>query len=130
MPRETLSDSQQRAIDWIQRGSAKELGALGTEIGKMLAEMVAELADAKREAMHWHAAFETVRDEIKVMASTIIQKQGGGRLAIRREDFAKAVGQELFCDNESDPNVRVYELRAKTEATPIDDAVRRIVRSH
>lgn len=136
-PRDQLSEAQKRAIDWIQRGSAKELGALGTQIGQLLAEMVAELADAKAEAKHWKSAFETVRDEFKCAIATLLASGGelgkaadSGRphLMIRKGDFEKALGLELYT-HQPDAHTRIYELREQRPGrTPIDDAVSRIVR--
>lgn len=126
-----ISAAQQRAIDWIQGKRASELGALGAEIGRMLAELTAELMDSKLEAFHWKTSFETVRNELKVMAATVIAKQGGGRLVLKREDYAKSSGLELFCDDQSEKNTHVYELRSVIDgATPVQRAVSSIIRTH
>ena len=106
---EKLSAAQAKAIDWISGHNALELGALGIEIGRMLAELTAELADAKQEAAHWKQSFEVVRDEIKVLASVAIAKKGE-RLVITKKDFAACLGLELYV-GKPEEGVRIYELR-------------------
>lgn len=136
---EKLSAAQQKAVRWIHSGSAKSLGAIGVEVGKMLAEITVELADAKQQAEHWKAAFEVVRDEMKVAIATVLAKGGevgkaadSGRphLIVRKQDFALAIGLELYT-MPPDAHTRVYELRERQPGkSPIDDAVRRIVSPH
>lgn len=123
---EKLSSAQQRAVDWIQGHKAAELGALGTEIGKMLAELTVELADAKREAAHWHHAFDTVRDELQVVVSVAISKSAGSRLIITKADYLEVVKRnvELYCDSPDGSGTRVYALRKRTKKNPIGDAVK------
>jgi hypothetical protein len=108
---EPLSDAQQRAITWIKNQSAVQLGALGTEIGKLLAELTAECADAKLEALHWKDAFEQTRNELKVLASVAIAQSGKGRLVITRKELhALPPDTQLFVEGPEE-GVRVYELR-------------------
>lgn len=112
---EKLSAAQRRAIEWIKGGNARQLGALGTEIGKMLAELTADLADAKREAAHWKQSFETVRDELKVVASVSIHKSGGSRLVITKAEYVEVVKRnvELYVGQPDDSGMRIYELRER-----------------
>lgn len=123
---EKLSPAQLRAINWIQGHNAVELGALGTEVGKMLAELIAELADAKAECAHWKAAFETVRDEIKVLAAVAIQ-QRGEKLIVTRKELQALEGKELHV-GEPEPGVRIYEVRER-RSTPAE-AVSQILKPH
>lgn len=130
---EKLSAAQQRAIDWIQKGSAKELGALGTEIGKLLAELAVELADAKLEAKHFKESFETVRDEIKVLVAVCIRRFGGSRLTISKQEYFEVVkdNTELFASTPD--GMRMYELRERRAAPKQDKVgrdVSRIIRPH
>jgi hypothetical protein len=124
---EKLSAAQQTAIKWLHSQGAAKMGALGHEIGKWAAELVAELADAKREAEHWKAAFETVRDEIKVLAAVAIKQQHDGRLVITRKELAALEGKELHVGT-PEPGVRVYEVRER--APNIRQDVSRILRPH
>lgn len=123
---EKLSSAQQRAVDWIQGHNAAELGALGIEVGKMLADLTVELADAKREAEHWHHAFDTVRDELQVLVSVAIAKGAGSRLVITKADYLEVVKRnvELYCGSPDGSGTRVYELRKRTKQNPIGDAVK------
>lgn len=110
---EKLSDAQQQAIRFIKNRSASELGAIGTEIGNILAELTVELADAKEEAKHWKRSFETVRDEMKVAIGLAIRKLGGERLVVTRRELAElAPNTELYVGT-PEPGVRIYELRER-----------------
>jgi hypothetical protein len=112
---ETLSDAQLRAIKWIKNKSAVELGQLGSEIGRMLAELTAEVADAKLEALHWKDAFEETRKELKVLASVAIAQSGQGRLVITRKELnALPPDTQLYVEGPEE-GVRVYELRRVSE---------------
>jgi len=108
---EVLSDAQKRAIGWIKNSRAVELGALGVEIGKMLAELIAELADAKMEAKHWKAAFDSVRSEMEVLASVAIAQSGRERLVITRKELAALPANTQLFVERPEEGVRVYELR-------------------
>lgn len=90
-------------------------------IGQTLAEIAVELMDSKREAAHWKKSFETVRDEIKVLASVSVKRKG--RLVITRKELQEVEGQELFVDT-PEPGVRIYELRERT----VSQAVSKILR--
>lgn len=127
---EKLSAAQQRSVDWIKSGRAKELGALGIEIGKMLAELTVELADAKQERDHWKNAAMTVMDEIKVLVSVCIAKIGGDRLTVTKQEYHEVVKRnvEVYC---SQPDgMRMYELRERRQRIKVEDAVGRIIRPH
>jgi hypothetical protein len=106
-----ISAAQQRSIDWIKGHRAEELGALGVEVGKMLAELTVELMDAKAEAAHWKAAFEVVRAEIKVLAAVAIAQLKATKLVITRKELQEIPpNTELFI-GKPEPGVRIYELR-------------------
>lgn len=128
---EKLSAAQQRSIDWIKAGRAKELGALGIEIGKLLADLVVEAADAKRERDHWKQACETISDEIKVIVSVCIAKLGGSRLTITKQEYFDVVKGNVELFTSMPDGMRMYELRErrkKTQSNKVDDAVSRIIR--
>lgn len=115
-----LSKAQENLMRLVNN---TELAAL---VGSTLAEIAVELMDAKNEAAHWKTSFETVRDEIKILASVAMTKNGEQRLVITKADFAKVPrGTELWLDT-PEPGVRVYELREKR--TAVDSAVGRILR--
>lgn len=116
---EKLSAAQQKAVDWIQGHRAEELGSLGIEVGKMLAELTVELLDATREAAHWKASFETVRDEMKLAIATVIAKGPGARkrLIITRAQYGKAIGKQLMVTRPDEETV-IYELVEKTDEHP------------
>ena len=98
-----------------------ELAAL---VGSTLAEIAVELMDAKQEAKHWKQSFETVRDEIKVLAGVAI-KQRGERLVVTRKELQELEGKELHVGT-PEPGVRIYELRERH--LKVDQAVGRILR--
>lgn len=102
-----LTTAQQKLIQLINTPHLAEL------VGATLAEIAVELMDAKQEARHWKRSYETVREEIKVLAAVTIKEQGGDRLVITRAQYA-AVPQntELWLDT-PEPGVRIYELRQK-----------------
>lgn len=102
---EELSQAQHKLMAFINDPAAAR--ALGTT----LAEIAVELLDAKQEAKHWKQSFETVKDEIKVLASVAIH-ENQHRLVITKASFAKVQGLELFVDT-PEPGVRIYELRTR-----------------
>ena len=137
-PIDKISPAQQKAIDWIKGHNARELGELGSQVGVMLAELTAELADAKAEASHYKNSLAVVIDEMQVAIACILA--GGGergadatgnpRLIVRKADFEKALGLQLHTQ-QPDAHTRIYELRKKpAERTKVDDAVSRIIRPH
>lgn len=119
---EKLSRAQQQAIAFINGHTARELGAIGTEIGKMLAELTAELADAKNEAKHWERSYKTVRDEIKVLAAACMAKLKTRRLVVTKAEFREMLGLELYFDN-PEPHTRIYELRDSEGRKALQSAV-------
>lgn len=112
-----LTPAQQQLMRLIHH---KKMAPL---IGQTLAEIAVELMDAKREAAHWKQSFETVRDEIKVLAGVAI-KQRGERLVVTRKELQELEGRELHVGN-PEPGVRIYELRERTQ---ISQAVSKILR--
>lgn len=129
--KDKLSAAQEKAVDWIQSQGAAKMGALGTEVGKMLAELTAELMDAKQEAAHWKASFETTMAEFKIAVGITLKKSGGEKLIITKADLATMPpNTELWLDDH-EPGVRVYALRERAKVNPKPtDAIRRIIRSH
>lgn len=129
--RDKLSPAQQKAVDWIQSKGAKGMGAIGEEVGKMLVEITIELADAKNEAAHWKAAFNTIQAEFKIAVGLTLKKSGDPRLVITKADLAAMPpNTELWLDDH-EPGVRVYALRERVKANPkASDAVRRILQPH
>lgn len=116
-PTEKLSAAQLRAVAWIQGHHAAELGALGTEIGAMVAELTTELMDAKREAGHWKGAFDAVRNELKVLAAVCMRQLKTRRLVITRKELQDVPpNMELWVEGPED-GVRIYELRPKGEGS-------------
>lgn len=115
-----LSKAQEKLMTLVNN---RELAAL---VGSTLAEIAVELMDAKQEAAHWKNSFDTVRDEIKILAAVAMHKRGDQRLVITKAEFA-AVPQntELWLDT-PEPGVRVYELREKRN--PVNEAVGKILR--
>jgi hypothetical protein len=98
----------------------------GTAIGQTLAEIAVELMDAKAEAAHWKKSFETVRDEIKVLAAVAIRQNGTGRLVITRKELREAGENVQLHVGTPEPGVRIYELRRKSES--VKEAVESIIR--
>ncbi len=131
MARDKLSKAQQKAVDFINSKGATRMGAIGQEVGKMLAEICVELMDSKNEAQHWKAAFDTIQAEFKVAVGIAIKQQGGARLVITRQALSEMPpNTELFLDDH-EPGVRVYELRERIKGAPkVGDAVRRIIQPH
>jgi hypothetical protein len=129
--RDKLSRAQQKAVDWINSKGATRMGAIGEEVGKMLAEICVELMDAKQEAAHWKAAFDTIQTEFKIAVGITLKKQGGDKLIITKADLATMPpNTELWLDDH-EPGVRVYALRERQKRNPkADDAVRRIMLPH
>lgn len=138
MPRDEISPAQRKAIDWLHSHGAAELGALGQEIGKWAAELVAELADAKQEAARYKGAFEVVRDELKVLAAVAIGRAKDKRVTITKADYQAAVGFELYVGQPQE-GVRIYQLRNDRRPTDelkgrrgnvvaINDHISRIIR--
>jgi len=121
MATEKLSPVQQRAVDWIKGSKATELGALGTEVGRMLAELTTEQLDARREAAHWKQAYDAIRAELKVLAAIAIKKTGVSRLVITRKDLLELPPDTQLHVQSPDEYTRIYELRR--EETP-DGATR------
>lgn len=105
---ESLSQAQQKLMAFINDPAAAQA------FGSTLAEIAVELMDAKQEAQHWKKSFETVRDEIKVLASVSVKRKG--RLVITRKELQEVEGQELFVDT-PEPGVRIYELRPRTTSS-------------
>lgn len=126
-----LSKVQQQAVDFIQSKGAAKMGQLGIEVGKMLAELTAELMDAKQEAAHWKASFETTMAEFKIAVGITLKKSGGEKLVITKADLATMpANTELWLDDH-EPGVRIYQLRERTTANhQVKDAVSRIIRPH
>jgi hypothetical protein len=114
---DVLSEAQQKLMAFINDPAAARA------MGSTLAEIAVELMDAKLEAQHWKKSFETVRDEIKVLASVAIH-EGQQRLVITQAALAKVNGMELYVDT-PEPGVRIYELRSRQ--TPIQKAVSEIL---
>lgn len=82
-------------------------------VGSTLAEIAVELLDAKAEAAHWKLSFETVRDEIKVLAAGALRQQHTHRLVITKAELQNVpANTELYVDT-PEPGVRVYELRQR-----------------
>lgn len=100
--------------------------AFAQAAGSCLAEIAVELMDSKAEAAHWKQSFETVRDEIKVLAATVIKQRGAERLVITQAEFAAVPkNTELWLDT-PEPGVRIYELRQRVNG--VNAAVGHILR--
>jgi hypothetical protein len=123
---EKLSPAQQKAIAFMRGKSVKELGALGASLGQLLAELTAELADAKQEAAHWKKSAETIRDEILVLVAVCIRrlKIEDRRLLIGKQEYLEVVRGNVELYYAGDPEVRIYELRERRKRNPpVDQAV-------
>lgn len=129
--RDKLSAAQQKAVDWIQSKGAANMGQLGIEVGKLLAELTAELMDKTEEAAHWKNAFDTITAEFKIAVGITLKKAGGEKLVITKADLATMpANTELWLDDH-EPGVRVYQLRERTNVNPkVGDAVSRIILPH
>lgn len=102
-----LSKAQENLMKLVNN---RELAAL---VGSTLAEIAVELMDAKQEAAHWKKSFDTVRDEIRILAGVAIKQKGAQRLVITKADLAAVPpNTELWLDT-PEPGVRVYELRER-----------------
>jgi hypothetical protein len=119
---DVLSEAQQKLMAFINDPAAARA------LGSTLAEIAVELMDAKQEALHWKKSFETVRDEIKVLASVAIHKgpPASPCLVITKADFAKVEGLELQVDS-SEPGIRVYRLLTPSR---VAKAVGQILATH
>jgi len=115
---ERLSDVQKQAIAWIHQSKAKEMGAIGIEIGKMLAELTAELADRQMEAGHWRACFEAARDELKVVASVAMQHMHTERLVVTKADLQGLPPNVTLNVLKPEPGVRIYHFKRQEEDGP------------
>jgi hypothetical protein len=95
-------------------------------VGSTLAEIAVELMDAKGEAAHWKAAFEAVRDEIKILVAVSLRQRGASKLVITEKELRDLPqGTQLYVGN-PEPGVRIYELGGARN--PIDSAVDGIIR--
>lgn len=117
--KDTLSAAQENLMKLVNN---TELAAL---VGSTLAEIAVELMDAKQEAQHWKNSFDTVRQEIKILAAVAIKQKGAQRLVITQAEFAAVPpNTELWLET-PEPGVRVYELRP---CTKVADAISAILR--
>jgi hypothetical protein len=117
---DTLSQAQERLMKLVNNTELAQL------VGSTLAEIAVELMDAKQEAHHWKQSFETVRDEIKVLAATVIKQRGTERLVITKAEYAAVpTNTELWLDT-PEPGVRIYELRQRVNG--VSGAVGHILR--
>ena len=117
-----LSQAQMNLMKLVNNTELAQL------VGSTLAEIAVELMDAKQEAAHWKTSFETVRDEIKILAAVVMHKRGEQRLVITKAEFAAVPEDtELWLDT-PEPGVRVYELRQRR--SQVDSEVSRILRPH
>lgn len=108
---DTLSTAQERLMKLINDQGIAQL------VGSTLAEIAVELMDAKQEAAHWKKSFDTVRDEIKILAAVAMRKRGEQRLVITRAEFAAVPpNTELWLDTPEE-GVRVYEIRQRMTAS-------------
>lgn len=114
---EEFSDAQQKLMAYINDPVAARA------FGSALAEIAVELMDAKQEAKHWKKSFDTVSDELKVLASVSVKRKG--RLVITRKELQAVKGLQLFVDT-PEPGVRIYELREGVAT--VDKAVSKILR--
>jgi hypothetical protein len=119
---EKLSAAQQKAVDWIQGHKAVELGEIGTEIGKMLAELAVDAADAKVEAAHWKRSFETMKAEFRVAVGVAMRKLSVTKLVITRTELGQVPEDTELYVGTPEPGVRIYELRPRRAA--VGDAVK------
>jgi hypothetical protein len=113
---DVLSEAQQKLMAFVNDPAAARA------LGSTLAEIAVELMDAKLEAKHWKKSFETVKDELKVLASVSVKRKG--RLVITRKELQAVEGQELFVDT-PEPGVRIYELRERQ--SKVGEAVGRAI---
>jgi hypothetical protein len=82
-------------------------------VGSTLAEIAVELMDAKQEAAHWKQSFETVKDEIKVLAGVALRQQHTHRLVITKAELQNMPANTELHVATPEPGVRVYELRQR-----------------
>ncbi len=86
---------------------------MAAEIGKVLAEVAAELADAYEERTHWRKTAETVLAEMKVLAGCMLMQQPDRRLVITKAEMLTIPADlELFYDT-PEAGVKVYALRRR-----------------
>lgn len=129
--RDKLSAAQEKAVDFIRSGTARQMGELGQELGKLLAELTAELMDAKQEAIHWKNSFQVMQTEFKIAVGIMLRTRDAHRLTITRQDLADMpANTELYCDDH-EPGTRVYELRTRAlvNGNAIAQDVGRIIRT-
>ena len=108
MAREEKLSAAQQKLQALLRN--KDLAKV---VGSTFAEVLVESMDAKREAEHWKAAFETVRDEIKQLAAIILRQQHLERIVVTRAELQEIPRNlELYCGT-PEPGVRIYELRQR-----------------
>jgi len=110
--------------EFRQSAAGKQLIALiqdpktGQVIGQLMAELAIELADAIQEKNHWRASFETVKNEMKILASVLLMHQPDRRLAISRSELTSIPAElELHYETPED-GVRLYALRARHVEKP------------
>lgn len=85
-------------------------GALGVEVGRMLAEIAVELQDRIDEAKAWKIRFEAIRGELKALAAIVMQQKGERRIVLTRAEL-NAVPEDLEILVETpEPGVRIYRL--------------------
>jgi hypothetical protein len=100
-------------------------GALGRELGRMLAEIAVELQDKIDAARFWQVRFEALKGEIKCLAAVIMSKQAEKRIVITRKEL-DALPDDIEVHIEApEEGVRIYTLRKKP--TKVGNDVRRIL---
>jgi hypothetical protein len=118
---ESLSQAQQSLMKLVNNRKLAQL------VGSTLAEIAVELMDAKQEAAHWKAAFEAVRDEIRILAGVAIKQKGGERLVITKTELERMPTNTELHVGTPEPGVRIYELRQRTQ---VSQAVSKILQAH
>jgi hypothetical protein len=104
--------------------AAKKLLALlndpkmASKIGKTLAEVAVELADAYAERDHYKRSFGVVQTEIKQLAGILLLKRPDKRLVITRRELEEIPRHLELHVGAPEDGVRVYELRERTVELP------------
>ena len=109
---EHQTDAQNRLMALINNP------ALGGEIGRVMAEIAIELADAKLEAKHWRNSFTVVQKEIKVLAAVLMHEKGERRLVVTLKALQQIPPNLELHVAEPEPGVRIYEMRERMPELP------------
>lgn len=94
------------------------MGKLGSEMGRLLAELAVEVQDKIDEAKHWRTMCEAVRGETKTLVAILLRRDPklDGKIVISRAEFEAIPEDAEVVVDKPETGVRIYRLTTKAEA--------------